>query len=233
MVLAVSPPNVTVLICIVPVISWSWAILRIVPNTAQNFKTKSCQRCARYLRLLYIYNDPRTQWNTQARIRMLVKVCSYLFPPSTLLVTSKPAHRNRKAVLLRPHIVAIWGPFTAGGQRQRERERERDWKPLLRHITQWPAVNQYISSQQDQKWTCRCAKNANSYCGGLFLERCGFWFCFLTSLTDPLTAHESNQMALPHALGHHILLDTRTPQRFHIIILNDVSHWQRHTLHPN
>lgn len=37
-------------------------------------------------------------------------------------------------------------------------------------------------------------------------------FCSLTSFTDSLTAHESNQMALPHALGHHMPLDTRAPR---------------------
>lgn len=40
----------------------------------------------------------------------------YLFPPSPLLI-SKQAHRHRKVALLRPHIFAIWGLFTTGGQR--------------------------------------------------------------------------------------------------------------------
>lgn len=40
-------------------------------------------------------------------VQSQVQVYSYLFPNSTLLVKSKQAHRYRKSVRPRPHMVAI------------------------------------------------------------------------------------------------------------------------------
>lgn len=81
---------------------------------------------------------------------MEAEIRSYLFPPSTLLATSKQAPRQRKAALLRPHIAAIWGPFNAGGQRQRENDQ---------NTAAQLSLNIHVSHQQQSVWRCSCVED--------------------------------------------------------------------------
>lgn len=145
----------------------------------------------RHLLQIYDFNDLSSESNRNTGyVQSQVQVYSYLFPNSTLLVKSKQAHRYRKSVRLCPHMVAIWGPFTAGVQRERAREkRERERENGHHYQAIWASGTPSFLIFQCQQ--IRCGKTP----ANMIMDQDAlcevFWSWLSTSLTDSLTAHES------------------------------------------